>query len=176
LVTYLAVLRPGRTVGDLAKLGYQATAGVDGYDPHLVVVRRLSSAGLGPADLDALRRSDILSAVQPLLSRSADPAFASCDLRVPDNRRAAAVVDQAVGALERGGSLSAEQVAATSTTFMVSDDPFDADRLIVTVNVAGPVIRLDAQGRAIGSLAPRAAIVERATGLVVAAGSAHWYG
>lgn len=199
-VALLGRLAPGRSVAELRARGYRTTAAVDGIEDDLVVIR-----GVSGAQFSALQSEPALRAVGPLLAQSSDPDLRSCDYRLSDKPKAAALAEVVGKAMVDAGLLTRAQIDAGGTIFTLSDDPTNPRQLFFTVILARPVpmpspiwVPLDNQPatgprtflniapqeeldrlrdatQASGYLDAYVAVIDKTTGDVVGVGRAHWY-
>ena len=72
------------------------------------------------------------------------------------------------------GLLERAQIEAGGTTFQVTEDPTNTDRLFLTILLAGPG-QQSAGFPASGGLIPYVTIIDKVSGDVLGMGRAHWY-
>lgn len=137
----VARLNSGTTLGSVVSAGFQALPLVShpggyatGSDPTVDedVVAVLPDGQSPAAVSSTLRGLSGVSAVGTVYAQSSNPEFRSCAYDLSDRPIAATLVKEAESAASGAGYLSTPVLMA-----LVSDDPLDANMLIVTLDVQG---------------------------------------
>ena len=162
-------LAPGASFEYLRAAGYSPRPLFVGQDDGTVL---LIGGRATASDLASLSHMASLSTVGVLRAQSADPHLRSCTHSLSDSAGATAEMLTAERTLRDHGLLTASEISATSTTLMITDDPFDASRLFAVVILATPTA-LTSDGR--GSLTPVTAVIDKRTNKVVGVGVGSWY-
>ncbi|MGI8968853.1 MAG: hypothetical protein ACR2GA_07090 [Chloroflexota bacterium] len=188
----LIELAPGHSTSELAAtgdrfaqaivpkqrdLGFERAA-LSSPERNGLLVVRPAVAG-ETLNLAPLHRSLAVRSVRSIYSKSAIPAYRSCDYQLADSAGATALLHTAERALISRGYVTQAQVAAPSTTFYVSDDPFTPGSEFVTVvlskGVSNAALATGANPPVSSNLTPVVAAVDAPTMTVTATGFANWY-
>lgn len=114
----------------------------------------------------------------PVLDQSADPALNTCDYTLSDRPAAQRLANDGITALEGSGVLLESQASDPGVVEMVSDNPLNPMDVIFTIEVPSSNVVPDPAEPgyfvATGPGTAYAAVLVKATGLVVAVGKAPW--
>lgn len=102
-----------------------------------------------------------------ILALPGDKTFQSCHYRLDDNPVTAKIASDATKAMLEDGLLTADELAAASTTFVLSDDPTKANNLLFFVIIRS--VDSEAPARTVG------ASINRSNQSVISVGSGNIY-
>lgn len=151
---------------------------------QVVVLYPLHGRGVvRPEDVRSTTALAALSNVAQLNAQSSDPTLRSCNYRLSDSPRAQSLMQVATAAMVAQGVVTQEQLDASSTIFLISDDPLRPGyeyvsavlARSVTVTAPNPTDPYPVGAMASQNLTPIVASINAATKSVSSVGYGNWY-
>lgn len=174
-LAWVARMKPGYSEAALNSVGVRSVPAITGVSDWLVVLFPLQQ-GRG-IDAGRVQSDPDVVIVTKLNAETSDPALRSCNYKMTDNASALAIANIGISALEARGVVTPSQVADPNTTLLLTEDPTNAQHLLVVVTLAIP----PPQGSAPASPTfpvlvsmPYAVALDRTTHAVLFAGPANW--
>lgn len=161
-----AIAEVGQTTGTQPNIPGVTVQAIDDFNPSFVVINANEAGTAG--SIDGFLTTGTVA------SRSKDPAYSTCDYKATDSPGAAAMVATARTYLQTNGIVDASTLAAPQTIYLVSDDPTNSRRLIVSCLKELP-INLSSPPPVASSVIPFAVVVDKVSGQAIGGGRAHWF-
>jgi len=166
----VGIVRPSAAPSDLAAAGMTVRATLT-ESSQAVGTHRDTFVVLGSASSAA---NSLLSAHGVVLAQNADRSLLSCDYHLADSPAAQPYIAAAKAAAEGAGLASATELNSDASLYLLSDDPTRAGRLLVTLDIPGPVVPGPANAPTLHSLRSIFALIWKSTDSVTAVGEGTW--
>lgn len=170
-IAILGRLVPGHTVTEVAASASAVApefSGPAASSSDEVVI--FPKGGFTDSAVGTLRNDAAFAQVAVLQAHTADASLRSCEYRLRDNPRAASIADRGTTAMLAGDLLTSNEIEAPSTTFLLTDDPFDSSKLYFAVILQRPTGSPVTESRT-----PIVAVIDRGTLAVTSVEVANWY-
>jgi hypothetical protein len=120
------------------------------------------SDGVTRATVDGLKALPGVQKAGLAFAQSSDPRLRSCDYMLSDRPADQPLVSAATSAIQAGGLATRQQVDSIGAIYLVSDDPLDASKVIVTIDAPTTATTLPGGGQS-SSIVHLTALVDRST-------------
>lgn len=175
ILGHVGILKSDVSVADVSQSGTTIgasiieDANVPGSHGDTLVVLNVAPRGAIPSGAASL-----LAASGVVYAQSTDPGLLSCQYQLSDSPRAQPYINTAKAAAVAFGVATATELDSDAAIYLISDDPTRSDRLIITLDVVGPVVPGPPSAPTLHSLRSIIVLVSRSSGLATGVGAGTW--